>query len=165
MSMADPTLQSGVSSRVSPLTRPRPLAFVLLLLLALQLLLGMWTNLFVGVPASHPGANAGEYFGGVVRGVFWAVTQSGLPMLVAHAALGLLLVLVSLYTIVVAFRGGERIWKIVMPIGAFGILGAGFNGASFINYGHDVSSLLMTLGFLVALLAYIIGLYVAKPAN
>lgn len=161
----DSEQQSDAVSRTRRSTQPRSLTFLMLLLLAGQLLLGMWTNLFVGVPASHPGANAGEYFGGVVQGVFWAVTQSGLPMLVAHAALGLLLVLVSLYTIVVAFRGGERIWKIVMPIGAFGILGAGFNGASFINYGHDVSSLLMTLGFLVALLAYIIGLYVAKPAN
>lgn len=162
--MAYPALQSGSSLRVRPLTRPRPLAFLLLLLLALQLLLGMWTNLFVAVPASHPGSNAGEYFGGVVQGVLWAVTQSGLPALIAHAGLGLLLLLASLYAIVVAFRGAERVWKIVMPIGAFGILVAGFNGASFINYGFDVSSLLMTLGFAVALLAYIIGLYASKPA-
>lgn len=157
--------QSDAKARTRVSSRPRRLAFLLLLLLSLQLLLGMWDTLFVGVPSSHPGANASEYFGGVVQGVLWAIFGSGLPALVAHAALGLLLVLASIYLIVVAFRGTERIWKILTPVGAFGILAAGFNGASFMNYGFNVSSLLMTVGFLVALVAYIIGLYASKPAT
>ena len=39
---------------------------------------------------------------------------------------------------------------------------AGFNGASFLNYGHDFSSFLMALGFVLALCAYAIGLYVIR---
>ncbi|HLW00306.1 MAG TPA: hypothetical protein VKT82_16695 [Ktedonobacterales bacterium] len=41
----------------------------------------------------------------------------------------------------------------------------GFNAASFINYGHDFSSLLMSLGFLLALVSYLFGLYLTAPTS
>lgn len=37
--------------------------------------------------------------------------------------------------------------------------GERFNGASFLNYGEDFSSLIMSLAFLVALTAYALGTY------
>ena len=44
------------------------------------------------------------------------------------------------------------------------IVGAGFNGASFLNYGHDVSSLIMAVLWALALACYLTGLYlVARP--
>lgn len=139
--------------------QPRQLTFDMLLLLGLQFFLGMWNNLFVTVPSAHPGAFASEYFGGVVQGLIWAIGQSGLVSLQTHVILGLTLLLVSILVIVSAYNNTERTWKIVAPIGTFGILGAAFNGASFINYGHNLSSLLMSLGFLIALIAYLVGLY------
>jgi hypothetical protein len=43
-------------------------------------------------------------------------------------------------------------------LGFIGILAAGFNGASFLNYGQDFSSLLMAVGFLLAAISYTIGI-------
>jgi hypothetical protein len=50
-------------------------------------------------------------------------------------------------------------------LGWIGVFAAGFNGASFLNYGHDFSSLLMTIGFLLALISYALGIYVTKPTS
>lgn len=158
-----PQTEHTVSSRPW-LFRPRPLTFLMLLLLGVQFFVGIVTNLYVQVPAQHPGTNAGEYFSGVVQGVGWAVTQGPLALQI-HAILGLLLLLTALLLIVVAYTTRGRVWKIVTPIGAVGILGAGFNGASFINYGHDFSSLLMASGFLIALVAYMFGIYFSQRSH
>lgn len=51
-------------------------------------------------------------------------------------------------------------------LGALFIVGAGFNGASFVNYGHDVSSLIMAVLWALALTCYLTGLYLAaRPAG
>jgi hypothetical protein len=160
--MATSIRSTTTSAGAEASTRSRSMAFIMLLLLGVQFFLGMWNNLFVTVPDAHPGTNAPEYFSGVAQGLGWAMFQSALPSLVLHVVLGILLLLASIGLIVVAFRGTERVWKIVAPIGTFGILGAAFNGASFINYGHDFSSLLMASGFLIAVVAYIVGLYVSE---
>jgi hypothetical protein len=47
--------------------------------------------------------------------------------------------------------------------GLAGVLAAGFNGASFLNYDEDLSSMLMSAGFALALAAYVIGL--VQPAS
>jgi hypothetical protein len=36
--------------------------------------------------------------------------------------------------------------------------GAGFNGGSFLNYNEDFSSMLMSVGFILAMLTYSLGL-------
>lgn len=138
--------------------RTRPLALWLLLLLALQFLLGMVTNLYVPIPASHPGSNADNYFVGVLQGLGWAMTH-GEWALQLHVLMGLWLILMSFALIGVAYRAHERVWMISAPISVFGMLVAGFNGASFINYGQNLSSLLMSVGFLTALVALLVGLY------
>jgi hypothetical protein len=40
-------------------------------------------------------------------------------------------------------------------------VGAGFNGASFLNYGHAFSSMIMAGLWAVALACYITGIYLA----
>ena len=55
----------------------------------------MLVNLYVQVPAVHPGASAPEYFSGVVQGVAWALLHAPLLLLV-HAIVGLLLFLAAL---------------------------------------------------------------------
>jgi hypothetical protein len=136
----------------------RPLVSLILLLLAAQFLVGMLVNLYVKVPASHPGADAPEYFSGVARGVAWALVYSEWALKV-HAIVGLLVFLAALAILALAIRQRERAWITAAAFGLLGILAAGFNGASFLNYGHDFSSLLMSIGFLIAVVAYALGMY------
>ena len=138
-------------------SRLRTLTAIILVLLAAQFLVGMLVNLFVQVPAVHPGANAPEYFSGVVLGVAWALLHAPL-WLQLHAIVGLLLFIASLLLIGFAIAARRRAWIILSIIGLFGIMAGGFNGASFMNYGHDFSSLLMSIGLLLAAIPYIIGL-------
>jgi hypothetical protein len=54
----------------------------------------------------------------------------------------------------------------VTAFGAFGILAAGFNGGSFLNYNDDFSSMLMASFSAIAVVAYAAGLYVtAQPES
>ena len=129
-----------------------------LALLIVQFLLGMAVNLFVTIPTNHPGANPPEYFGGVVVSVQWAILHGGL-WLTLHAVWGLVLVLGSVGALVQAIRlgGGGRIT--LAALGVVGVLGAGFNGGSFLNYNQNFSSMLMAVGFALAMSAYIALLY------
>lgn len=149
-----------VAIKASP-TLLRPLAAITLLLLAVQFLIGMLVNLYVTVPAVHPGANASNYFSGVVQAVVWALTHGTLYLLL-HAIIGLLLFLASLILMGLAIAARRRAWIISSIIGWIGIMGAGFNGASFMNYGHNFSSLLMSIGFLLAVISYAVGFYVTR---
>jgi hypothetical protein len=152
--------QTRSSETKTSLSMLRPINAIILVLLAVQFLVGMVVNLFVKVPAVHPGADAPEYFSGVVQGVAWALLHAPLGLLV-HAIVGLLLFVASLMLIGFAIAARRRAWIIVSVIGLLGIMLAGFNGASFMNYGHDFSSLLMSIGFLLAAVPYTIGLSLA----
>lgn len=141
---------------------------IALAMLIIQFMLGMAVNLFVSIPSNHPGANPPEYFSGVVTSVSWAILHGGL-WLTLHALWGLLLVIGALGTLVQAIRlgGGSRITFAVL--GFIGVLAAGFNGGSFLNYHEDFSSMLMATGFALGLSSYAILLYreppVIAPAN
>ena len=132
--------------------------------LIIQFLLGMAVNLFVTISRDHPGANPPEYFTGVAQSVTWAILH-GHVLLIAHASLGLLLVLNSAGLLISAIRMRARNLITVSAFGAFGVLAAGFNGGSYLNYHEDFSSMLMASFFAVAVVAYAMGLYVtARPA-
>jgi hypothetical protein len=136
-----------------------------LVFLIIQFLLGMAVNLFVTIPTSHPGANPPEYFGGVVQSVTWAILH-GHVLLIIHASLGLLLVANALGLLVAAtrIRARDLIW--VTSLGLFGVLAAGFNGGSFLNYNQDFSSMLMATFFAWAVIAYMVGLFLTgRPTS
>ena len=130
-----------------------------LVFLVVQFLLGMAVNLFVKIPTNHPGANPPEYFGGVVQSVTWAILH-GNVLLIIHASLGLLLVLNAAELLIAAIRTRARDLITVTSFGLFGVLAAGFNGGSFLNYNQDFSSMLMATFFAVAVVAYCVGLFV-----
>ena len=46
-------------------------------------------------------------------------------------------------------------------LGALAIIGAGFNGASFLDYGHAFSSMIMAGLWALALACYITGAFLA----
>lgn len=135
-----------------------------LIFLIIQFLLGMAVNLFVTIATNHPGANPPEYFGGVVQSVTWAILH-GHVLLIIHASLGLLLVLNALGLLIAAIGTRSRDLITVTSFSLFGVLAAGFNGGSFLNYNQDFSSMLMATFFAVAVVLYSVGLFVTGRPN
>jgi len=150
-------------------TRQLRISFLFALVMLIgQFLLGMAVNLFVKVPTDHPGANPPEYFSGVAQSVTWAILNGNL-LLAVHAGFGLVLVVAAVGTLVQAIGNRRRGLVVSAVIGFIGVLAAGFNGGSFLNYHQDFSSMLMATGFAIAVVSYSAGLYVANetaaPAN
>jgi len=130
-------------------------AFGLLVALLVQFAIGMYVNLFATIPLNHPGHGANDFFTGSYHSVAWAETSAHAPLILAfHAGLGLLLVVGSLWLAVLAIRGRRAGYVWAAVLGALFILGAGFNGASFLNYNHDANSYVMALLFAAAVLCY-----------
>ncbi|HEY1455659.1 MAG TPA: hypothetical protein VGG31_04115 [Candidatus Dormibacteraeota bacterium] len=132
-----------------------------LIMLTVQYLLGIAVNLFVVVPTNHPGANPPEYFSGVAQSVTWAILHGPL-LLVLHATFGLVLLVAASQLLYRAIRVRRRglIWT--TAIGAVAVLGAGFNGGSYLNYHQDFSSMIMASFLAVAVVAYATGLYISE---
>ena len=150
--------------RAGPAGRPLAVNFAACLLLLAQYLLGMVVNLYVVLPAHHPGAGASNYFAGVVSGLGWVIPH-GAGWAAAHAAFGLALVLVALASLARAWGQHSRVYTATSVLGALAILGAGFNGASFLNYGQAFSSMIMAGLWALALACYLTCMYLAARAQ
>lgn len=131
-----------------------------LVLLVIQFLVGMATNLFVSVPAHHPGAGSGPYLSGAWTSVLWTF-GSGLPVLIAHVAIGILLLLSGIELVVHAVRSHRPAAVWLASLGFLAIVFAAFNGASFVKYGQNISSMLMAAGFALAVLCYVLILSIS----
>jgi hypothetical protein len=64
-------------------------------LLLIQYLLGMVVDVYIVLPARHPGAGAGNYFTGAAAGLAWVVAN-GPGWAAAHAVLGMVLAAAAL---------------------------------------------------------------------
>lgn len=128
------------------------------ILLVCQIAVGMVVNLYVTIPLHHPGARPADYFGGSLRSIGWAIGH-GAPSLAIHATLGIALVAAAIWVAIraVALRSGPVAIASVLAAGL--VIGAGFNGASFVDFNHNISSLLMALLALGALTCYLVALY------
>jgi len=134
-----------------------------LMLLIVQFVVGMATNLYVTIPANHPGAgSSGSYLGGALASVLWAFS-SGLPLLIIHIVIGILLLLSGIELVVHAVRSGRRATVWYASAGLTAIIFAAFNGASFLTYNLNISSLLMSVGFGAAVACY--GLILSNLAS
>jgi hypothetical protein len=125
-------------------------------LLLVQYLLGMVVNLYVDLPGHHPGAGASDYFSGAAAGLAWLISN-GPAWAAAHAALGMALAAFALAAMVLAWQRSGTAGRAASVAGALAVIGAGFNGTSFINYGHDFSSLIMAGLWALALACYLTG--------
>lgn len=134
------------------------------MLVLVQAGLGMVVNLYVVVPAHHPGAKPAEYFSGSFRSVIWAIGQ-GPVALAVHAGLGLVLVLMALALAVRAAVARTGWVAFTFVLGALLVIGAGFNGASFLDFRMNFSSLLMALLALAAAACYLAGGFLLAPAR
>ncbi len=144
-------------------TRVRHLLLGAIVLVLVQTGIGMDVNLNVAVPVHHPGAQPANYFTGSVHSVAWAIAHGALALAI-HASLGLALIVLAIaipvHTLKIAPRsvGG---WTILAA--AFTI-GAGFNGASFLDFANNSNSLIMALLALGAIAGYTIALFL-MPAS
>ncbi len=102
----------------------------------------------------RPRSQPPEYFAGSFQSVAWAIS-SGPGLLVAHVVLGLLLGMGSLALIVRVRALGRRRLTVAATLGFLFIVGADFNGASFLDFNEDYSSMIMATLFAAALLCYV----------
>jgi hypothetical protein len=134
------------------------------LLLLVQFLLGMTVNLYVNLPSHHPGARAHDFFAGVASGIAWVIPD-GPAWVAAHAAFGLALVVAALANVGLSWQMATRAYTAASTIGFLAILGAAFNGASFLNYEHAYSSMIMSGLWALALGSYLACLFLAARLN
>ena len=84
---------------------------IMIAALLAQFVLGMAANLFVTIPAHHPGASPKNYFVGAGHSVDWAIT-SGLLPLAAHVILGILLIVTGfVLTVLVRHRSSLSVFR------------------------------------------------------
>jgi hypothetical protein len=125
-----------------------------LVLLVAQFLVGVSVNLYVTIPIHHPGAGSGPYLSGALNGVLWSFT-SGLPLLIVHVVIGIVLLLSGVELVVHSVRARRRAAIWLAAAGLTAIIFAGFNGASFLKYNLNISSMLMSVGFAMAVVCYV----------
>lgn len=118
---------------------------VMIIILVIQYLLGMATNLFVKFPEK------------VSVGQFWEFAWKQVP-LALHILIGFALLIGSIVLVVRAFMKKDKRWIVASIIGAIAIFVAGFAGASFIPSQKDWYSYIMAISFIVALLSYFWGI-------
>jgi hypothetical protein len=127
--------------------------------LLIQFAAGMLVNLFTTIPGGHPGSQPSDYFAGSFDSIGWAITQSGLPALAFHTAWGLLLAVTGVVLILLARPVGMRSVTVAAVLGFLFIVGAGFNGASFLDFNADYSSMIMATLFGLAVVSYSVVLF------
>jgi heme A synthase len=134
-------------------------------LVLVQASIGMVVNLYVAIPARHPGAKPSDYFTGSFHSVVWAVSH-GAAALAVHASLGLALALFAIGAAVHAIRAGRRAVATWSVLGGLFVIGAGFNGASFLDFNENFSSLIMALLAFAAICSYAVALFLlGKPPS
>lgn len=129
-------------------------------LLLVQYLLGMVVNIFVVLPGGHPGANASDFFSGAAAGLGWLITD-GPAWAAVHAAFGMAIAAAAIAAVAFAWRRGCPAARVTSIVGALAVIGAGFNGASFVDYGHSFSSMIMAGLWALALACYLTGAILA----
>jgi hypothetical protein len=133
-------------------------AFGAVVVICVQSGFGMFVNLFVAVPVHHPGSKPSNYFSGSAHSVAWAVVHGGAALYV-HTLLGFFLAAMVMGLVARALIVGRRSLTTWVVLGALFTIGAGFNGASFLDYHKDVSSFIMTVLALAASLCFLVVVY------
>lgn len=146
-------------SHRSDIAALRRMTFGAAILVVVQVALGIVVSLYVTVPKRHPGAHPHNYLSGSFHSVIWAIGH-GASSLAIHAVLGLALVVMAASVAVRALRLRSGWVSITSALAALLIVGAGFNGGSYLDFGgQNISSLIMALLALGALSCYVIGLF------
>jgi hypothetical protein len=129
-----------------------------IVLVLVQAGIGMVVNLDVSIPDHHPGAHPSNYFGGSFHSVAWAVAHGGLALAV-HVSLGLALIVMVIAIAIRALRIANRAIGAWSTLAGCLVIGAAFNGASFLDFNKDINSLIMALLALSAVESYSAALF------
>ena len=129
-----------------------------LVLLAIQFSAGMFLNLFVVLPTTHPGSTGDEYFSRSFTSLMWALSLGGGVPLFIHALLGSFIAVIAIAVFVMSLAQRARGWRWVWGLTALFTFGAFFNGMSFVDYGEDFSSAIMAGLWLGAVISLVSGL-------
>ncbi|MDA8336235.1 MAG: hypothetical protein M0Z41_14835 [Peptococcaceae bacterium] len=142
--------------------QPRPMVLLMLILLVLQYLSGMTTNLFVRIPVSNQ-ATAGKPFYRVWEAALRQTVLHG-PLLPAfHVLLGVLLALLSLVILVSALIARNGVWIFYSLLGWLLTTTAAVNGLFFLSYGqHRLNAAIMSFVLIFAAAFYGIGYCVTR---
>lgn len=123
-----------------------------------QFAVGMLLNLFVTIPDRHPGAGGAEYFSASGSGLIWALSFGGGWALFVHTVIAVLLTVGCIVLFLRSLARAGRGWRWLTAVAALATLGALFNGLSFIDYAHDISSAIMAGAWLIAVGSLTLGL-------
>lgn len=106
-----------------------------------------------------------NYFGGGWHSLGWALSGHRGWELSFHVYLAVLLVLGSTSLFIRAMVEHDKNWSIVGAIAVLFTIGAFFNGLSFINYNHNLNSMIMATRWLAAVVSLTFGLSVDNRSN
>ena len=136
--------------RESRQTELRRASLAILIVLIVQFAVGIGVNLYVTLPAGHPGH--ASWFG------------NG-PLLALHAALGMFLALAALFVLVRAIMA-RNVTLIITSAAGLVAIGLAFSfGANFADKLTNGYSLGMALSFAAALACYAMGLYAIRARS
>lgn len=133
------------------LSRLRFVNLAVLVLVLIEYGIGMYVNLYVTIPKADHGGSIGT------------AISNGPATIGIHVVLGLLLALGALAILVQAILA--RLWAVVVlsVIGVFAMVFASVAGSTFTSTGDEADSMAMAVMAGVAVLCYVLNLYVLKP--
>jgi hypothetical protein len=127
------------------------LAVAMIIALATQFLLGMISVIYVAFPAPADSSVRWDFT--------WAHAVS-----VSHITVGSILIVLGLVMLVRAYRRGTTASRLSTLVGSVSVVVAAVSGMLFVSQNQPIFSLTMALGFLCAMVAYVLHLgVVALP--
>jgi len=127
------------------------IAFLItLVLLVIQYVLGMISNLEVQFPDNLPDGNA------------WSWVWSHSLIIQFHIYIGTLLLIVTLIALILSIVARNMAGIIAAVVGLALIIFAWLSGVAFLASQQNTLSLWMALGFIGAFVAYILGYYLSR---
>lgn len=138
-----------VSSTTSNPVSLKPHAIGMIIVLTIEYLLGMFTNLFVAFPQ------------GEKQGQLWLFAWRQVP-LALHIIVGFLLFLGTIVLLVRAILRKDKRWIYASSISTISVFAAIVGGSIFIPTQSAIYSFIMAVTFLIALFSYFWGLYSSR---
>lgn len=132
----------------------RPNAFSAVVMLIVEYGLGIWVNLYAAIPAADRGKGAFAAFG--------AAVAHGPVALALHALLGTLLVVTAIALVIRAVLARETATTVIGAVALLAIISAWLSGARFTGDAADGASFGMAMATAVALLCYVVILFVPR---
>jgi hypothetical protein len=159
-----PALRTAAAADVSPAEKTarrraglRKNSLAISIMILIEYGLGSAVSIYATVPRSDQGK-------GVATALGRALSNS--PVILAvHAAFGLLFIIAGITVLVRAIRARFVPTIVTSAVGLLALLGAGSAGASFVNNGTNGASMTMAVLTGVALLCYLVNLFVPLPAR